>query len=1054
MDVNSLSDLIQSSLIIDLTFLVQTEDAGPYRVEVKKCLLWTWKLELNSFRNSKIFYSPSSNSQSKEINILEASSSPLIFVGNDGESFNTKTSMVFEVVCEGEAQVQSEIHVPEAELIQSFKTGLTKTGERQLRGLKNLLLNIPSILRDNRIYAPYMPLIQSSGYGKSKITAELLKVIPGVSMVFRDSSDRGFPQQASWVMKLRSYVYAAKEDIFPIDEDSFLTSKATDYSSGRFLMALFKVIQSYFRQFSRIYASNCRNRDQTIKSIGEYFLSNPSDWLEELNFEANDPITMNSLLFCISRLFKASNDAASEDLSIFVGFTKETVRIAMPAAQNLQFLILMDELACFDASAAPGRLTGVHVVRRALHLLESPRLFVVAIGTNSDSWDFSPAVRDNSLRYRQRKNLLSPIWLSGNGDIFFNELQLHAIEFGKTLLLNRNYMKVLLSMGRALWSSLKIEDALSTAIDKMQNGNNHSKESLMSYLLCRAGMGVSPSSVLSRTLVRSHMATVHFIDADGRSMKISYPSEPLLAFAARHLLRSATMRSNAFEALAAFTQRQAIDRGRLVETIHEHMVLFAIDDSPPCNSEYHLDNSLYHSSNLRKILNCDSFLLSIDFTDSNEQPNVEMEQDGNLVTSESYHVIKVSSFLEKIFGQSNFDKFSEFLGNCPELENGYINASHFINFEESSAIYKYFREKKQKFKIDRSLLKLLLMRSCALVFPSNQYGLDFIVPVLLSTSENQRPVYSYIGFQSKASMKFDQYEAVAKSNIQFSLKKCSETGNCYSSSNYCQGGSACYTDFEYDLISKEQLVIIMSLDHSDMKKTVEQMTVHTEDFTGKRSRNSSTGSQAGPTSIASAAIESTMSSTTASSRQYLQHLKMAVIQRAQSIWPASICRNASYRCVRKYPKLGSFSKDRPSLIIKKTFPSEFGTENPISVHKMVWDSANGRPKQSLTCIISHDVINHQHLLDGIRSCRTIKNMVNDRTTIFTDIPDLHLDFVVDSYVNGPCSPFNQFNPHLRAARGIAPLASPLENMSNYTSGAMRAAIGRCINRNSGDGEPL
>lgn len=89
-----------------------------------------------------------------------------------------------------------------------------------------------------------------------------------------------------------------------------------------------------------------------------------------------------------------------------------------------------------------GRLPGINVVRRGLHLLElATSIMVVAVGTNSDALDFPPSVRDNSLRDLRRKDLLPALILSGNWDIFFNysgrDLTCN-IELSKELLCNRS----------------------------------------------------------------------------------------------------------------------------------------------------------------------------------------------------------------------------------------------------------------------------------------------------------------------------------------------------------------------------------------------------------------------------------------------------------------------------------------------------------------------------------------------------------------------------------------------------------------------------------------
>ena len=408
MDVNSLRAEIKSNLLIDIT-LVFTKDG---HTDVEKYPLNGWKAILESLTKQRIVFRNHLNER-KEINTKAETGSNETFLATDGEVIFTKTCMIFEV----SDRVNNSI--PDNSLTKSFKAKLTRVGEQQLNGLKTLLSKMPNIILQNNIYAPYMPLIQSSGYGKSKITDELLKTYPGVSMVFRNPSDRGYPRQADCVLNFQRYIYDAPIDVFPIEEDACFRSLAIYYPSGRFLLGLFRVMQSYFRQFSRIYRSNQHDRVAAIRSIGEHFMSNNSNWLEDLSFDGSSALTMGTLVQYISRLLKPLNNDMSNDSFIFVGFTKEDVRVALPEGQNFPFLILMDEIACFDGNAAPGRLSGVHVVRRALHFFKNPRLFVIGIGTGCDSWDYAPAVRDRSLRYPDRKNFLAPVWLSGNGDIFF-----------------------------------------------------------------------------------------------------------------------------------------------------------------------------------------------------------------------------------------------------------------------------------------------------------------------------------------------------------------------------------------------------------------------------------------------------------------------------------------------------------------------------------------------------------------------------------------------------------------------------------------------------------
>ena len=72
------------------------------------------------------------------------------------------------------------------------------------------------------------------------------------------------------------------------------------------------------------------------------------------------------------------------------------------------------------------------------------------------------------------------------------------------------------------------------------------------------------------------MYDLNYVSTDARSMKIGYSSEPVIATAAKNLLKPKSSRENSFQALKKMLEDQAIDKGRITEVVFEHMALFAI----------------------------------------------------------------------------------------------------------------------------------------------------------------------------------------------------------------------------------------------------------------------------------------------------------------------------------------------------------------------------------------------------------------------------------------------------------------------------------------------
>lgn len=1074
---------------IDIT-LVESGKAKYYKWPIK-----TWKNELLKIMKDKKTISFHHDNCKYVImpfqfeSLLESyfgfEVSKIINDGNEIEkecySLETRTSMVFHIESQHLEPIRSSKGIDLA-----FKSKLTLSGQNQKEKLKTLFTGIGKLVNLNELYAPYLPLIQSSGYGKSKISDEILKEIPGISIVFRKNRDKGsssdvidiaYPFKTTWTDLLINYIYAADHDSLP-PTVKILGSQANSYSSGRFLLFLRRIIYLYYLQYKTLIDGGS-NRTDAIRLIGELFISDSNVWaeneLKEENFKdlEKDTKTIGQVTNSIKYLMGLGtvlvdpydNQTIERDLildlmkvksapapvkapksapaAITATLTEPTsvsasarepapasapATVTAPATSENEytfpFVIFLDELSTLNELSPAGRIPGVNVVRRALHLIDTLcRILVVSIGTNSDTWEFSPALMDDSIRYESRKNLVPSIWLSCNFDTLWRELNINQIKVDEKLLLNKNVIKLLMTMGRPLWPATIIDDIVLLACRKLKNGGLDSLESLCSLLFCRVNVNVSPTSVFSRRLVKSHMATVAFIDADASAMKVHYPSEPALVLGSRLHLKSKSIRANAFRAMATLTERQVLDKGRHVEAVHEHAVLFAIDDAIPSQSIKFTEDNHEYSGSLRSVLDCNpgKYLHSLNLSENANAPRPSDSDMSSTSTSpifQFYKVITVTDFLRSFF-HANYDLFvMPNISHLPEhLLNGYINATHFVNLEEDSGniLSEYFQMPKEDFKIDRRLLNMGLLRGCGWVMPPNMMGLDFILPVL--PSGGLPP--TYIGFQSKSSMA-TYNTAISKTNMLLHMNQSS----CKQYSSSCD---CCYTKNQFNSIVSNQLVILMSLEGVKEKLRHENAKFYMipqENDNVKRSKTEGLSKAAEKRNFNEMMIES------ANERFGINITGPPVINYVED----------------KFPKF----EDAPCPDFIMNAPS---LSDNISVKRMIWNENLDSntfpcPKHQITCILSHDISNQVHLF-GKEAIKDIKDMINGQRSFLANVSDFHKDIAIDSMINGTFSPVVQFNPQLRAMS-----SKKIDELSNINADNLNKSIEECLNRSNKSGEKL
>jgi hypothetical protein len=623
--------------------------------------------------------------------------------------------------------------IPSRGLYEALNSTLTNAGNLQKDLLKRQIKAVYDIFSiSGKYYAPYTSLIQSSGFGKSKICLELLKDHYGIYMVFRKPEHTGVPHSAPWVKSFISFVFASETiDDIPVDEKTWKSSEARRFSVGRFLMALSLLIDTYFEEIE--YAKQRKiSINEAIHIVGSLFMSEPGSdrTLIKMNSLSFNALSLNSITFeqLITKLLK------------------------IPAHNNSPFLLFIDEADLLNTFSLQGRAPGINVVRRALHLLElKTNLLVLAIGTNSEVLDFSPSVRENSLRYQTRKNLLLPLFLSCNWDIFSTEYPFQNINLTRNLLCNSDMFKILTVMGRALWSSCPLNDVTTTARAKLINGGEFSLASLFATLLCRANTNVNVHHVLARALIKSHMIIVNYVSTDAKTLAINYSSEPVLAIAARSILSEGNKRELCFFAMRSLIKFHAIDVGRIVENLFEHLCLFSIDDATAFDASVNGTNVHFPLPEI-KTEPIDSTsdgvvksLLSIkrhalELNENRNDSNYNITQ--SYLVAPEYRVIEVGHFIMSLLGRSMFESVASFIP--PSMLHGLVNATHFVNILRARegdfdnlgySLPKNLKDSNTRI-IDKSLLRCGMLRQAGFVMPPNYFGIDFIIPSCLKVATN------------------------------------------------------------------------------------------------------------------------------------------------------------------------------------------------------------------------------------------------------------------------------------------------------------------------------
>ncbi len=725
--------------------------------------------------------------------------------------------MNFEVA-RGTAPVQKAKTVEISDnLRDSFNAELTPKGKFLRKWLYDEIRSALKTYKSNKHFAPMTSICQSSGTGKSKLCTELLKTCPGLYFVFRGSKDSGYPRLNSNSTSLINALSAEVDDSKDEKKDAF------DFCVGRIAIVLHYYIMKYIARVTEEVAKknegikSQRAKDANIFAVISNFAT---EQVENKLF--SEFSTFASIGLPLKEVMKSIDDAIH---TFYHNFS---------CLKGIPFLLVFDEANKIGDDRKHGKLDGFRLLGRVLHCVNTAgaNIFALAIATNAELNSFHEDVHDDSMREPHRPNLFPPILLSRNWDIFWRDpaisnyklssnnspyasiYDLNSIPVNTRLLLNPRYEQLLRTLGRPIWASLEIDKVYSTAMAKLRNGSEASGLSWLAVWMVRCAVQVAPIAYMSQHMIKSLMAVAYWTDPSGKNLLIGYPSDPVLAQAARQIicppnlerLDSYDMEMSSdpgpnldilFSSIAKFFNGSAVDGGRIGEAIACQAVLLALDRAPCVMKVF--DDTIDELHDINNPQVCMSYILDASLATESSKTKTPKY-------SHIPKVVQVRDFLQCLYGKS-VD-----LTSVPErILDGFLNATHFIPLRtdydyggDKIAEDEYGNVRAPKtsrlsadFVIDSFFLRSGLLRQCGFVMPPSYPGIDFILPVLIEPIEASSRIstrrrygqdywYSYLSFQIRTGLHGRSFVSVldemAKMQPRIRYRHC---GNHVKTDNNC-----------------------------------------------------------------------------------------------------------------------------------------------------------------------------------------------------------------------------------------------------------------------------
>jgi hypothetical protein len=684
-------------------------------------------------------------------------------------------------------------------LSKSLKTEASGVGIRSMRRmLAEILQRFEHWnVRSTTYRAPIVSLCQSSGFGKTKLSIELTKRIPGGYLVFREPGQSGCPRMNLISTELKILIES--------QSDSVQDQSELDYQSSN-IGKILGFIANYICMFIDLTRENFRLQmtqqgtaasiafKECLKQFGSLFCENLSE-----SFIMKSPEQMSEIFSYFTDEFyteRTSSRITVENVAKFIemvlsnpekyyffsgNMDSEYFRLLKEALKLFPFVLVVDEADLLIKhevfiSTSSNRINGLEIFRRALSYLHpTTRLVILTLGTRASIITLNPPLFDISGRYITRNTLPYPIILSSNTNVYSDRFPIYKMVPTFSLIKNPLMFKFLASLGRPLWTSYPFEQIVDFAAEnKLINGNTPPNKFLLAVWMIRTGLMANPVSTTASSLVAGHMATLFAASSDLKESVISYPSEPILALASRYLTNSLGRDQNdaLFTALKEYLGCVQINNGKYSEVMASMIILLIVDSLP--NVANFAADYMTNLNHIRRDLSAFSELWIIpSFLNQTSGENI-IPEISNFTT---YTVHTLGSFLNKWISREESNLSVESLNLPSRILSGIINITHFVPLTRDNRGFSCGAASvnipplnlpvasnrvvdKSRNIIDRSLLQIGLSRQCGFMMPDNYYGYDYIIPVCLESD-----VYSFVGVQVKradANLKEDIFKMQAR----------------------------------------------------------------------------------------------------------------------------------------------------------------------------------------------------------------------------------------------------------------------------------------------------
>ena len=644
----------------------------------------------------------------------------------------------------------------------SFESCLDKSGLHEKNRLIQYIKAVNTLKKTSQkyFYIPFINVCQSSGSGKSKIATELMKEFPASYIVLREESDKySFPTASS--LSRLFMLYGTDSNL---SEDFSSTSEKPSLSIvGRYLLLLKALFKDYLDNIKSLASNEAHNALKNIAKqfVAGKFMGHELELLKNNNFDKLDidPKTLNLMYnsdlatISIEKVINACNNHLAEIYKLTVN------------TNNIPFVLIIDEASLLTDESS--RKTSLfRLFRRSVHSLGLDNDFVViTLGTNSDIVDLNPGPTVNSFRESREGKLFPLFTINRIWDIYFNYDDLKKYPIGYYSMRCGKMLTFLFSLGRPVWSSIKLSNLVFFAERKATNGSLKSGEAYLAFWMIRTGLSTNPAHVINSYLISSLMATLLFVSPSLDYMRVDYPSEPALAIAARKKLDCLVDLKNYYQALEKFIQMRAIDQGKFSELISIDITLRAISAAESVSCDW------VNELKLPSVCSTRNFILEKHLSeDIMEEEQVikkvkissEKEQEGeeriNLISSadranlkdekRDYRIATVKSFLIQMYGKSSYDQMKQFIPN--RLKSGLINTSHFVQFHRDfpknvDGISRFNLGKAETSSssspcdiLSSQALGAAVARGTGIICPPNYFGLDYAIPVVLKPLGDQK----------------------------------------------------------------------------------------------------------------------------------------------------------------------------------------------------------------------------------------------------------------------------------------------------------------------------